>query len=167
MSDTKTLVFGGQTIPIDMGAFVTAEAGALSRRLAPIKFNFAYAGIRFVCHCEDTGEILSLALIGDVGPLPFTAESPNGRAALMAIIDETNAEFGPVLKIGRGRILLAHDCTLPRPLTATTLVAAACTFLIPARPYLDLIGEIVRPPLAAAKPGESAIRQAWRRMPAR
>jgi len=162
MSEPKHLVFGGQSLPIDLGAFVTAEAGALARKLAPVKFDFAYADLRFVCRCEDSGEILSLKLVGDAGPLPFTAESPSGRAALQAIIDEANQVLGPVFKVGRGRILLAHDCTLARPLTATALVAAAAIFLIPARPYLELIAEVVRPPLATAKPGESAVRPGWR-----
>lgn len=165
MSEPKTLKFGGQTLPIDLAAFVSVEAGALSRKLAPIKFDFVYADIRFVCRCEDTGEILALKLIGDVGPLPFTAESPHGRMALNAIIDEANSVLGPVFKIGRGRILLGHDCTLPRPLTATVLVAAAAAFLVPARPYLDLIAEVIRPPLAPSKPGESSVRPGWRRVP--
>ena len=53
---------------------------------------------------------------------------------------------------------------MPRPLTATVLVTAATNFLIPARPYLDLIAEVVRPPLAPAKPGESSVRPGWRRL---
>jgi len=165
MPETKHLVFGGQSIPLDLGAFVAAEAGALARKLAPIKFDFTWADIRFVCRCEDSGEILSLKLIGDVGPLPFTAESPGGRAALQAILDSANGVLGPIFKIGRGRILLNHDRTMPRPLTAAALVATAAILLIPARPYLDLIAEVVRPPLAPAKPGEGAVRAGWRRQP--
>jgi len=98
-----------------------------------------------------------------IGALPVTLEVWALSVALGAIIDAANSVLGPVFKTGRGRILLDHACTLPRPLTATVMVAAAAIFLIPARPYLELIAEVVRPPLAPAKPGESAVRPAWRR----
>ncbi len=135
--------------------------------LAPIQFDFVFADIRFACRCEDgpsdgDGEA-QLKVVGDAGALPFTAESPGGRAALAAIIAAGNDHLGPVFKVTQGRKLVGTECDLRRPVTATGLMSTVVAFVLPTRPYLDLIAEVVRPPMQAAKPGENPLRPAWRR----
>jgi hypothetical protein len=160
MSEPKHLTFGGRSLPIDL---VGAEADSLGRALSPAQFDFTYRQIRFACRCDETAGQPHLKLVGDVGPLPFSAESPTARAAIQAIVDSANATLGPVFRLTNGRVLLGGEGDLPSPVTATDLISAVVRFVLPARPYLELIAEVVRPPMAPAKPGEAHLREAWRR----
>lgn len=158
MADIKKLNMGGFALPLDIEGLETlpVPAGGI------IQFDFSYRHIRFTCryqHAEGGG---TLRLAGDVGPLPYTAESPAARAGLAAIIADANDLLGATFRFSQGRILLAGGEPVAQPLTATHVVAAAATIVIPATPYLDLIAVYVRPPLAPARPGESALRREWR-----
>ncbi len=159
------LTFGSRSLPLGIGAIVDDDA--MGRALAPIQFDFAYRGLRFACRCDQHAGGAVLKLVGDAGAMPFSAESPDARAAVQAIVDHANATLpsapGPALRLTRGRILLGTERELPSPLTAVSLVAAVARCLVPAQPYLALLAEVVRPPLQPARPGESALQPAWRR----
>lgn len=161
MPETKKVTMGGIALPLDIDGMETlpVPAGGV------IQFDFSYRHVRFACRYQDGGVGGTLRLAGDVGPLPFTAESPAARAGLGQIVVEANDVLGPTFRFSQGRILLVAGEPVARPLTATHMVAAAATILIPATPYLDLIAVYVRPPLAPARPGESALRPEWRRKP--
>ena len=165
MSDIKSLSFGGQSLPFDIGAIVDDDGVCLT--LAPIQFDFSYHGIRFACRSEPSPEGNRLRLVGDAGPMPFTAESPAARAAIQAILDHANATLAPpqVFRCAQGRILVGAERPLPQPITAVALVAALTRVLAPIHPWLALLSEVVRPPLLPAKPGEGALRSGWRRRP--
>ncbi len=165
MPAPQRLTFGSRSLPLDIGAIADDEAMNLA--FAPIQFDFAYRGVRFACRCEQHDGGTLLKLVGDAGALPYTAESPEARAAVQAIVDHANATLpsapGPALRLTRGRILLGTERELPSPLTAVSLVAAVARCLVPAQPYLALLAEVVRPPLQPAKRGESALQPEWRR----
>lgn len=157
MPDAQQLSLGGIALPLDFEALESlpvAPGGA-------IQFDFAYRQVPFVCRYDEASGTLRLA--GDVGPLPFTAESPAARSGLGHIVVDANDLLGPTFRFSQGRILLSGATPVPKPLTATHVIAAAAAILIPATPYLDLISVYVRPPLAPHKPGESPLRPEWRR----
>lgn len=160
MAEAKKFTLGGVALPLDIENLETLP-------LSPggvIQFDFTWHQIRFTCRYhegETGGGILRIA--GDVGPLPYTAESPAARAGLAQIAIEANDVLGPTFRFSQGRILMIAAEPVQPPLTATHVVAAAATILLPATPYLELISVYVRPPLAPAKPGESAVRPEWRR----
>ncbi|HLO76134.1 MAG TPA: hypothetical protein VK196_06740 [Magnetospirillum sp.] len=161
MALAKKFNLGGVTLPLDIDALETlpVPSGGI------IQFDFTYRQIRFACRYQhdDAGGILRLA--GDVGPLPFTAESPAARAGLGQIVLEANDVLGTTFRLSQSRILVAGAAPVAQPLTATNVVAAAATILVPVAPYLDLIATYIRPPMAPARPGESALRPEWRRRP--
>lgn len=161
MADAKHLTMGGIALPLDIDSLETLPVppGGV------IQFDFAYRQIHFACRYQEGAAGGTLRLAGDVGHLPFTAESPAARAGLAQIVAEANDVLGSTFRFSQGRILMVAGEPVQRPLTATHMVAAAATILIPATPYLDLIAVYVRPPLAPARPGESALRPEWRRKP--
>lgn len=163
MAEVKKLSLGGFALPLDIESLenLPVPPGGI------IQFDFSYRDIRFTCRYQedDGGGGGTLRLAGDVGPLPFTAESPAARAGLGQIVIEANDVLGPTFRFSQGRILLLAGEPVAPPLTATHVVSAAAATLIPAAPYLDLIAVYVRPPLAPARPGESALRAEWRRKP--
>lgn len=159
MPEAKILNLGGIPLPLDIDALETlpVAAGGL------IQFDFIYRDIRFSARYDQADGML--ALTGDCGPLPYTAESPHARAGLGHIVVDANDVLGQTFRFGHSRILLAASIPVPPPVTATHVIAATAAILVPAIPYLDLIAVYVRPPLAPAKPGESALRPEWRRRP--
>lgn len=162
MAEAKKMTLGGIALPLDIETLETLPVppGGI------IQFDFSYRDIRFTCRYQDeNGGGGTLRLAGDVGPLPFSAESPAARAGLAQIVLDANDVLGPTFRFSQGRILLLAGEPVMPPLTATNVVAAAATILVPATPYLDLIAVYIRPPLAKARPGESALRAEWRRKP--
>lgn len=158
MAEPKKLTMGGIALPLDIDSLETLPIppGGV------IQFDFTYRFIRFTCRYQNDEGGGTLRLAGDVGPLPFTAESPAARAGLGQIVIEANDLLGPTFRFSQGRILLVAGEPVHPPLTASHVIAAAATILIPAAPYLELISVYVRPPLAPARPGESALRPEWR-----
>jgi len=160
MAQAKVLSLGGIALPLDIEALEAlpmAEGGT-------IQFDFAFRHIRFVAHYQETDGKGVLKLVGDLGPLPFTAESPAARAGLGHIVVDANDALGSTFRFADNRIALqVDDIPVPRPVTATHIIAAIAAILVPTTPYLDLIAVYVRPPLAPAKPGEPSLRPEWRK----
>lgn len=165
MSKTKTFTLGGKALPVDLHTVWTDDNGqTLTVGDGTIQFDFGYRDIRFAGRMDQAEGRAHLKLVGDLGPLPFSAESPAARAGLIRIIESaTSALGGEAFRVAQGRILLGGDLDIPVPVSATGLVTSVARFLLPTAPYLELIAMYIRPPLAVAKPGESAVRPEWRR----
>ena len=160
MAQAKVLSIGGIALPLDIEAMEVlpmAEGGS-------IQFDFTYRHIHFIARYQESDGKGALKLVGDAGPLPFTAESPAARAGLGQIVVQANDVLGSTFRFAHNRIALQVDgIEVQRPVTATHIIAAIATVLVPATPYLDLIAVYVRPPLAPAAPGEPALRPEWRK----
>ena len=165
MSKAKTFTLGGKALPLDMDSVLgEADAPPLSLVEGAIAFDFGFRFIRFAGKVEETEGAARLKLVGDLGPMPFSAESQAARAGLLRIVAAGNEVLGAgCLRIVQGRILLGGDMVPPMPVSAVGLVSEVSRFLVPAVPYLELISLYIRPPLAPARPGESAVRPEWRR----
>lgn len=163
MPEAKKVTLGGIEMPLDIEALESIPVAADGS----IQFDFSYRQIRFTCRYSGGQEAGSLKLAGDVGPLPFTAESPAARSGLSYIVIDANDLLGPTFRFSQGRILLMGSQPVEPPVTAIHILTATARILIPATPYLDLISVYVRPPLAPARPGETAVRPEWRRQPGR
>jgi hypothetical protein len=158
MPDPKHIAIGGICLPLDVEALegLPVDPGGV------IQFTFIYADICFAARYEAGDEAGRLKVVGDVGPLPFSAESPQARAGLMQIVTAATDHLGPVLHRLHGRISLIHESRVEHPVTAISLISAIARIVLPARPYLDLISVYVRPPMEPARPGLSPVRQEWR-----
>ncbi len=165
MSKTKTFSLGGKALPIDIHTvWVDGDGQQLSVGDGVTRFDFACRGIRFVCRLEQAEGRARLALRGDLGPLPFSAESPAARFGLIRIADAACEALGSaVFRIDGGRLILGSDFDIPVPVTAVGLMSAVTLFLVPLMPYMEIIAIYLRPPLEPCKPGESAVRPEWRK----
>lgn len=166
MSQAKTFTLGGTTLPLDLPNVCLLESGdaALPMANGAIAFNFVYRGIAFVGRLDLEGQDARLKLVGDVGPMPFSAESTEARSGLARIVAATNDHLGKtIFKVTGGRMLLGGELDVAVPVTATGLIEVIARFLLPTTPYIDLVAIYVRPPRESARPGESAVRKEWRR----
>jgi hypothetical protein len=168
MSNPKHILVAGRALPLDLSTLFDYEEGgeAFALPLVPVRFDFSYMDVPFICFCEEKESVAPrLLLSGDIGPLPYSAESRDGRIAIQTILDVANDALGDRFRLANGRIQMEVERTLPQPLTATALVGGIAEVLIPARPYLGLVAEVVRPPLQSPVPGEGAVRPGWRYRP--
>ena len=165
MSKAKTFTLGGKPLPADIHTVWTEDSGqSLAVGDGITLYDFAFRDIRFAGRLEQADGCAHVKLVGDLGPMPYSAESPSARIGLARIVEAANAHLGDThFRISQGRILLGNDLEIPAPVDATRLVTAMAKFLVPTLPYLELIAIYMRPPLAAAKPGESQLRTEWRR----
>jgi len=165
MSKSNAFSLGGMSLPLDIDAVLEgAEAPPLSLGDGAVAFDFGFRFVRIVAKIEQSGSSAQLKLVGDMGPMPFSAESPSARAGLARIVEAGNAVLGAgTFRIAQGRILLGGEASISVPVSAVGLVSAVTRFLAPATPYMELVAMYVRPPLAPARPGESAVRPEWRK----
>jgi hypothetical protein len=165
MSKAKTFTLGGKPLPADIHTVWTEDSGqSLAVGDGITLYDFAFRDIRFAGRLEQGGGHAQVRLAGDLGPMPYSAESPSARLGIARIVEAANAHLGDgTFRISQGRILLGNDLEIPAPVDATRLVTAMVRFLVPALPYLELIAIYMRPPLTPAKPGESQLRPEWRR----
>ncbi|CAA7612982.1 conserved hypothetical protein [Magnetospirillum sp. SS-4] len=156
---------GGKALPIDLHTVWTDDDGRpLSMGDGNVQFDFRFRDVLFAGRIEQSEGRAHLKLVGDMGPMPFSAEAPAARAGLARIVEAANAHLGGApFRVTQGRILLGGDIEVAVPVTATGLIASVTLFLLPSLDYVDLIALYVRPPLAARRPGDSAVRPEWRR----
>lgn len=161
MPQPNHVVVGGLCLPLDVEALesLPVNPGGV------IRFDFSYRNIRFAIRYDELDHGGLVKVVGDTGPMPFSAEAPAARAGLSQIMLAANDHLGPRFRLAAGRILLGNEITVERPVTATKLIGAVASLLVPATPYLDLIAIYLRPPLEPAKPREPALRPEWRRKP--
>lgn len=132
-----------ETLP-DMN-LVLADAEQSLTRLAPeppINFQFRWQGIPFAARVDNTEAGLRLRMVGDLGPVPYSAENAEGRDRLLSLVQWADADGTCRFVVGRRQHLnLLGDARITMPLTGTAIVATATNFLLQARPYIDLAEE--------------------------
>ncbi len=166
MQDKKqfSLIIGDRRLPLDIHAVAFDEPGGVAGLDRPtFTFRFAYRHIPITARFSDHDDCAAIELQGDVGPMPFSAESWLARAELQTVLDAANAHLGEVFRLVDGRILVVGSVPVADPVTAVGLVTAITHFLVPVKPYLETIAVFLAPPGEAAASGE-ALRPGWRRI---
>lgn len=152
-------------LPLDLCAFPQREGQDGQERVPTLDFTFSYHAILFKGRYEAVEGGAGLWLEAVLGPVPFSAESPVGRAALLAVVAAADRHLGGALQIRAGRIVVERAETVVPPLSAVSLVVAIVRALAPVKPYLDLVATYVAPP--GEKQAGGAVRPMWRRQPPR
>jgi hypothetical protein len=108
----------------------------------PVNFQFKWHGIPFTARVERSDAGPRLLLVGDLGPVPFSAEDAEGRRRLLSLAKWVDAKGACRFAVGqRHHLNLLGESRIAAPLTGTTIVAAATNCLLEARPYIDLVEE--------------------------
>jgi len=126
----------------------------------PVKFRFSCLGVTFDAHAAVEGAVCRLTIEADLGPVPFTAESPQARALRLALLNlAINANRRFVER--QHRLFLVTTTELEANPPARLLVAAAVAEVMRCRPELALAAETaaVTARRAACRP-QPASRQA-------
>jgi hypothetical protein len=131
-------------LPLEIGSVALGEDGHIRRadEDRPLQFRFFACGIAF--EAELASKAAPLRLRANLGKLPFSAESPDGRRLARSVMAATD-------RLRRGHILLSpeHDMVLegelnpPSPRTPVAVIATVVALILDFKPYLDLLAEAV------------------------
>lgn len=138
------------SLPLEVGSVVLGEDGHIRHASEdrPLHFRFSACGIDF--EADLASRTAPLRLRANLGKLPFSAESPDGRRLARTVMAATD-------RLRRGHILLSDDQDMvlegelnpPSPRTPVAVIATAVALILDFKPYLDLLGEALalrRPP---------------------
>lgn len=116
-----------------------------------IEFGFQYRDIPFVVRAEAAGQGTAMEIRASLGDLPYTVEDPGRRMTAYAIVQAASKGLGGRIMLdGNQRIVLSERYQLDEPLTPQALLTRAVRLVLEAKPYLELLELVVKPPLAAA-----------------
>lgn len=136
------------TTPDKNGSFhsLIAESGeklGWATPKAPLSFRFRWEKVQFSGKLSKIDEQHRLLLLGDMGPLPFSAENPDFRERLIKLVSWKPAErIKFVLEPEHQRIYMMIDDILNGEISGTGLLASAVKSLFHARPFIELAKEI-------------------------
>ncbi len=137
-------------LPLEVGSIALGDDGHISRRDPdqPLHFAFTACGVRFDADLADRSAPLRLE--ANLGKLPYTAESPEGRQLARSVMAATDRlGCGQILLSDQQDMVLKAEMAPPAPRTAVNVIATAAYLVAALKPYLDLLGEAVairRPP---------------------
>lgn len=131
-------------------------SGRLGERLraGPVNFSFQYKGFLFAGRTETAQEGTRLRLHAHLGNLPYSAESGYARANAAAIVAAASRKLGGRVVVSPSqRIFLIDEREFDQPLTPVLLVTTTTRLVLEAKPYLELLAVVVKPPA----PGRRAV----------
>lgn len=110
----------------------------------PILFRFNWEQIQFSGRLNKVDNGHRLLLLGDLGPLPFTAERPNFRERLLNLLawEAKGERVKFVLEPVRHRIYLMIDDILGEEFSGPDLVSSTIRSLLHAKPFIELAKEV-------------------------
>lgn len=131
-------------MPLGINAIETNDEGVpiLTTPPKPSKLRFVVGGLPFHAAISPEGEGAACQVWADVGNLPFTAQSPAKRAALLAIIQSTlSLPFARFAVEAGQRIILFSEDRTTGPATPEDIIHQTVRLMGEARPFLRLLGE--------------------------
>lgn len=140
-------------LPLEVGAVAIGEDGHISHSTADrvLHFRFRACGIDF--EGEIAGADAPLKISANLGKLPFTAESPDGRRLARSVLAATDRLCnGQILLSDEQDMVLRGELAPPSPRTPVNVIATAVALVLDFKPYIGLLSEAValrRPRLLA------------------
>ena len=138
-----SLFFGSWRLPLDITLLAVTDKGkTIGAKRPDFTFHFRYRSVTYWARFCDEGTSARMELSAWLGPMPFSAESAEQRQALRAIVKSVNQDLGQTLSVVKSKIAMNRVIDLPMPVSAVGLLVSLCGFLLPLKPYLDLMAMI-------------------------
>lgn len=135
-----SLSIGELQLPLDITSIVQTQSSQLGgATLREFSFRFRYRETAFTVRCKSLEGQASAHISATLGSLPFSAESATQRQYLSDIHRGAVEHLGPIIALSRGRFQLEADLALASPITVVGLITELTRFLVPLRPYIELM----------------------------
>lgn len=145
-SDEKSAVqlVADAVLPLEVGTVAMGDDGHISHSSADraLHFRFTACGIDFEGEIADQNAPLRIR--ANLGKLPYTAESPDGRRLARSVLAATDRlRHGHILLSDGQDMILQGELALPSPRTPVSVIATASALVLEFRPYISLLAEAV------------------------
>ena len=138
-------------VPLEVGAIALGADGHIQHNDEdrPLHFSFTACGIRFEADLE--GRSAPLRIKANLGKLPYSAESPEGRRLARSVLAATDRlHRGQILLSEKQDMVLQGELTPPSPRTPVSVIATAAALIVDFKPYVDMLADaLAARPLAA------------------
>lgn len=134
-----------EELPLQLHHVGLTESGEIRRRTRgeDLTFSFIHRGMPFACECKTTGET-NLKIVGELGKLPFTAESSAGRRFFRHLETATKTlPRGHFAIINDQDVRLLAEIVPPRGLTPVSIIAALSAVLLEFKPFFELAESVL------------------------
>jgi hypothetical protein len=109
-----------------------------------LRFSFDYQGITFNAEGRREGDSFILAIVADLGPLPFSAESAPARRAIQDLVLASSAMIGPRISISDDQaIRVDASLALLKPVSPVTTLTLVTELLLILKPWLARLGALI------------------------
>jgi hypothetical protein len=140
-----TLSFlANRTEPFETNSIWFGEDGLPTQRdlTTPVTFTFDCAGIRLSARAGRQGDQAWLEVEGELGALPFSAESRDARSQAIAVLIAARLTDYRYFGVSADqRIKLRGEIALTPPLTPASILTSVTQFVIAVRPFIELLQE--------------------------
>lgn len=143
----------GSALSVLRGKIPDGQEGVLTDKRADgrLDFGFRYRGIPFVVRAEAGDLGTDMYIVASLGNLPYSAEDPERRATALAILAAATADLGGQIRLTpKQRMELVEHVRLDVPLTPSVLLTHTARLVLRAKPYLELLALVVKPPIVEA-----------------
>ncbi len=137
---------------IEVRSLAVDGQGRLARKphSTRLEFTFEYRGFLFAVRMESNDHNGHMRFHAHLGNLPYSAESVRRRADALTIVAAAGRALGGRVQTTREqRILLFEEMRFEEPLTPVVLMSSTVRLLLEAQPFLELLAQVVEPPVAA------------------
>ncbi len=131
-------------LPLEVGTVVIGNDGHISHSSADraLHFRFTACGIDF--EAEIAGQKAPLRIKANLGKLPYSAESPDGRRLARSVLAATDRlRHGQILLSDEQDMVLQGELSPPTPRTPVNVIATAVALILDFKPYISLLAEAV------------------------
>lgn len=113
------------------------------------EITFEYLGFLFAVKASTHQQQTNMRIHAHLGNIPYTVEGGDRRTNAMKALESAAGFLGGRITItSQQRIMLLEDYVIDEPLTPVLMISKATILLVRAKPYLELLASVVRPPLA-------------------
>ncbi len=106
----------------------------------PLSFSFKCYGVDFSADGVESDEGPSLRISGNLGPLPYSAESPENRKAIGKILSMAPEFLNLRMSLSNTKeIVVKGELALGGSITPSRIVATASAFVASAKPLIQVI----------------------------
>jgi hypothetical protein len=134
----------GPTLPPELCRLALPQAMGHESTARNFTFGFVWRELPFTGIVEATGSAARLAVMGSLGPLPFTAEDAKRRQRARRALAEANRQTRLEWQLSpKHEILVGGVIELARPLSPGRMIAAAVAMLLPGDGYLALLLDVL------------------------
>lgn len=131
-------------LPLEVGTIAVGEDGHIRHNGddRPLHFRFTACGIRF--EADLAHKDAPLRLTANLGKLPYSAESPDGRRLARSVLAATDRlRHGQILLSDEQDMILQGERKPPSPRTPVNVIATAAALIVDFKPYIDVLANAV------------------------